>query len=68
MTVGLNLSFIRIGSVANGLVLPYIYNTQNLDRLGLALSVGVFVCLFSFGCAVGLIILDRYSEKIDNSS
>ena len=36
-----------------------------MDRLGLALLVGFFVCVFSFICAVFLTLLDRHADKVD---
>jgi nitrate/nitrite transporter NarK len=36
-----------------------------LNRLGLALLVGFFVCIFSFVCAVFLVLLDRHADKVD---
>ena len=36
-----------------------------MDRLGLALLVGFFVCVFSMICAVFLVLLDKYSDKKD---
>lgn len=52
MALGLNISFSRLGSVINGIVIPQIYNNKNMDKLGLALLVGFFVCLFSLVCAI----------------
>lgn len=54
MALGLNISFSRLGSVINGIVIPEIYNNNNTDKLGLALLVGLGVCIFSFMCAVFL--------------
>jgi sugar phosphate permease len=36
-----------------------------MDRLGLALLVGFFVCVFSFVCAIFLTLLDRHADKVD---
>jgi nitrate/nitrite transporter NarK len=65
MALGLNLSISRLGSVVNGLVIPRIYNDQNMDRLGLALLVGFFVCVFSMICAVCLTLMDKMADKKD---
>ena len=47
MALGLNMSFARIGSVLNGLILPAIYNHQHPNKLGLALLVGCLICIVS---------------------
>lgn len=65
MALGLNISISRLGSVVNGMVIPKIYDSQHLNRLGLALLVGFFVCIFSFICAVFLVLLDRHADKVD---
>jgi len=54
MALGLNISVSRLGSVINGIVIPQIYNNDNMDKLGLALLVGFFVCIFSLICALWL--------------
>jgi hypothetical protein len=54
MALGLNISVSRLGSVINGLIVPQIYNKENLDKLGIALLVGFFICLFSLICAFAL--------------
>ncbi len=51
MALGLNISVSRLGSVINGIVIPLIYNNDNMDKLGIALLVGFFVCIFSLICA-----------------
>lgn len=66
MALGLNISISRLGSVVNGLVIPQIYNDAHMDRLGLALLVGFFVCIFSFLCSVALVLLDRHADKKDH--
>ena len=68
MALGFNLSVSRLGSVVNGLVVPNIYDPNNYNRLGLALLVGFFVCLFSLICAILLTILDRYADKVDKTA
>lgn len=52
MALGLNISFSRLGSVVNGIIVPQIYNADHTDKLGLALLVGFFVCVFSLVCAI----------------
>lgn len=54
MAYGLNTSISRLGSVLNGAVLPQIYNKSNMGNLGLALSVGLGICVFSYLCALVL--------------
>lgn len=51
MAYGINTSVSKLGSTLNGVVLPQIYNMSNLGNLGLALSVGLGICVFSFVCA-----------------
>ena len=67
MALGLNISISRMGSVVNGIVIPQIYNSTHLDRLGLALLVGFFVCVFSEVCAVFLIMLDKRADTVDKT-
>ena len=38
-----------------------------MNRLGIALLVGFFVCVFSLVCAFFLVLLDRKADKIDNT-
>jgi len=52
MAMGFNLSISRLGSVINGFVVPQIYNDDNHDKLGIALFVGLGVCIFSLVCAI----------------
>ena len=65
MALGLNISISRLGSVVNGLVIPQIYNDDHKSRLGFALLVGFFVCIFSLICAVFLTMLDKKADKVD---
>jgi len=62
MALGLNISISRLGSVINGIVIPKIYDDQHMDRLGFALLVGFFVCVFSLICAIFLVLLDKYAD------
>lgn len=54
MALGLNISVSRLGSVINGIIIPQIYNSQHTDKLGIALLIGFFVCIFSLLCALFL--------------
>jgi MFS family permease len=54
MALGMNISISRLGSVINGLVLPQVYNDNNPNNLGLALLIGLGVCVCSFTCGVCL--------------
>ena len=38
---GFNMSLGYMAMALNGLILPQIYNSQHLDTLGLALSIGL---------------------------
>lgn len=60
--LGLNLSVSRLGSVANAAIVPGVYESEGL---GVALSVGFVLCLFSLACAFGLVALDSRREKSD---
>lgn len=62
MALGFNLSVSRLGSVVNGLVVPTIYNDNHMNRLGIALLVGFFVCVFSLVCAICLVLIDRKAD------
>jgi nitrate/nitrite transporter NarK len=62
MAMGLNISISRLGSVVNGMVIPTIYNDQHMNKLGLALLVGFFVCVFSFVASIFLTLLDRKAD------
>ena len=58
--MGLNLTVARMGSVIAGWVLPPVFNSRK--SLGDAFAVGAGLCVFSFFCAVGIIILDKAAE------
>ena len=62
---GLKLSVARLGSVAQGFVVPVI--AQNKD-LGAAFMFGFYVCVFALIMAVFLVIMDRYADKKDGDS
>ena len=65
MALGLNLSVSRLGSVINGLIVPQVYNDEHHDKLGVALLIGFFICLFSLVCAILLVFLDRRADIMD---
>ena len=67
MALGLNITISRLGSVVNGWVIPTIYNNNHMDKLGIALMVGFFVCVFSLVCAVLLTLLDRKADIVDKT-
>jgi predicted MFS family arabinose efflux permease len=58
--LGLNICVSRLGSVLNAAIVPAVYESYGL---GIALLVGLFVCLFSLANAFGLCSLDRKSES-----
>jgi nitrate/nitrite transporter NarK len=57
--LGLNMSMARLGSVINADFVPSVYDSSGL---GMALTVGFILCLFSLANAVGLILLDKRAE------
>lgn len=68
MALGFNLSFSRLGSVFNGLILPKVYNDDHTDTLGLAFLIGLFVCFFSLLCAIILVYLDWKADKVEGKN
>lgn len=62
--MGLNMSVSRLGSVANGSVLPRVVQAND-GLVGTAFLVGFFVCIFSLGNAISLVTIDIYAEKKD---
>ena len=62
LAMGLNISIARLGSVANGFIVPVLYNNLGL---GFSLMFGFFVCVFSFANAIGIYILDNKAIKCD---
>ena len=58
--LGINLSIARLGSVVNAAWVPSVYDTNGL---GMALTIGFGVCIFSLANAFGLIALDKKAEK-----
>jgi hypothetical protein len=67
LALGLNITISRLGSVINGIVIPEIYNDSHTSRLGIALLVGFFVCIFSLVCAILLVLLDKRADAVDKS-
>lgn len=63
--LGLNLSISRLGSVANAAIVPGVYDAEGL---GMALTVGFVVCIFSLVAAFGLVYLDKRREQSDPQS
>ena len=63
--LGFNLSVSRLGSTINGLIVPVVYESSGL---GPALLVGMIICVVSFGTAIGLVILDKHSDKVDGAN
>ena len=59
--MGLNLTVARMGSVIAGFVLPPMFLYRN--SLGDAFIIGSGLCIFSFGCAIGIVILDKAAEN-----
>lgn len=41
---------------------------DNLDNLGIALMVGLFVCCFSLICGFVLVYFDKKAEKLDGDN
>ena len=64
--LAINLSFSRLGSVINGWIVPPVYN--HTGDFGTAFLVGVFVTIFSLVMAIGLVIMDYKSDKIDGKT
>lgn len=58
--LGINMSIARLGSVINAAEVPSVYDNSGL---GMALTVGFCVCLFSLANALGLVWLDKKAEK-----
>jgi hypothetical protein len=54
------MSMARLGSVVNADFVPSVYDSSGL---GMALTVGFILCLFSLVNALGLVFLDKRAEK-----
>jgi hypothetical protein len=61
--LGFNLSVSRIGSVINNAIVPSVYAIHN--SLGEAFLVGFLICIVSTIMGIGLVIMDRYADKVD---
>lgn len=70
MVFGLQLSFARIGSTVNFLVMESLYSAvSNLSSdgthvLGLVLYIAAGTCVFSMICSICVSLLDKRAEKI----
>lgn len=71
MVFGLQLSFARLGSVVNFLVMEQVYGyvTNTLGHtgphsIGVALYIAGLTCLISFMCVLVLGVMDSHSEKV----
>ncbi len=51
----------RLGNVLNALITSRAYYATN--GFFLPLFIGVLLCIFSWICGIGLIIMDRKNEK-----
>jgi nitrate/nitrite transporter NarK len=58
--LGINMSIARLGSVINADYVPSVYDSSGL---GMALTVGFILCLFSLVNAIGLTALDKKAEE-----
>jgi nitrate/nitrite transporter NarK len=63
--LGINLSIARLGSVINAALVPSVYDSSGL---GMALTVGFAVCIFSLANAFGLVALDKKAEKSNSNA
>ena len=59
------MSVSRLGSVANADFVPSVYDSSGL---GMALTVGFILCLFSLANAIGLIYLDKKAEESSSNA
>lgn len=59
--LGLNISISRLGSVMGQFMFPPLFSADN--KLFLPLLVGTIFCAFSWGCGIGLNIMDRHADK-----
>lgn len=65
---GIQLSISRLGSTVNMLIMTPIYNAiseykTGYECLGYSLLIAACTCIFSFGCALVLMLLDRRRVK-----
>jgi len=61
--MGIIMTVPEIGSALNSFLSPMIY--QNTQSLSVPLFTSVGFCLFSFACAIALVILDKHADKMD---
>jgi hypothetical protein len=68
MALGMTISLSRLGSVASGWLLPYLYLQHFLSDNYLFLPLLCCACfnLFSWFCGVGLALLDKHADKKDS--
>ncbi|KAL4501214.1 hypothetical protein ABPG73_013952 [Tetrahymena malaccensis] len=59
--LGLNISVSRLGSVMGQFMFPPLFNINN--QMFVPLLVGTIFCAFSWGCGIGLNIMDKYADK-----
>lgn len=59
--LGLNISISRLGSVIGSFLFPALYFSNN--EMFLPLLVGTVFCVVSWGCGIGLNVMDRYADK-----
>lgn len=62
MALGLCLSIPKLGSALNSLVSPQIQASHG--ELGFTFLVGLFIVIFSWGCGLVLIYLDKKNEVL----
>ncbi|CAD8147772.1 unnamed protein product [Paramecium pentaurelia] len=62
LALGLCLSIPKLGSALNSLVSPQIQ--ANHGELGFTFLVGLFIVIFSWGCGLALIYLDKKNEEL----
>ncbi|EAR94487.1 MFS transporter (macronuclear) [Tetrahymena thermophila SB210] len=59
--LGLNISVSRLGSVIGQFMFPALYSSSN--QIFVPLLVGTIFCAFSWGCGIGLNIMDKHADK-----
>ncbi|CAD8200988.1 unnamed protein product [Paramecium octaurelia] len=62
LALGLCLSIPKLGSAMNSLVSPIIQ--ANHGDLGFTFLIGLFIVIFSWGCGLALIYLDKKNEEL----
>jgi len=65
--MGLNISIARLASVANGIIVPTLYD-KDKKEFGFSLFFGFFVCVFSFLSAIGIYFLDNKAIRADKKA